>query len=70
MNETDFTIFWFTAAGFLTMSYALFFWFALRCGMFKDRERARYLPLWAEIPGKLPVDGSQLPVEKEPPERG
>ena len=52
MNETEFTIFWLTAFVCLTVSYSLFFWFACRCGMFRDQERARHLPLWAEVPGQ------------------
>ncbi len=67
MSETEFTIFWIWASFFLTGSYALFFWFALRCGMFKDQDRARHLPLWAEVPpsAEFRVQSSEFRVEEK-----
>lgn len=68
MTESDFTIFWITAAICLSVSYALFFWFACRCGMLKDQRRARHLPLWAAVPLESQFPSPRLPVgEKRRP---
>ncbi|MEN6623059.1 MAG: hypothetical protein ABFD50_16115 [Smithella sp.] len=50
MTDGDLFIFWLFFF-FTTMAgAALFFIFALKTGMLKEQERARFLPLWAHVP--------------------
>lgn len=50
MTDGDLLIFWLFFFCTTMASAALFFIFAAKAGMLEDQERARFLPLWAEIP--------------------
>jgi len=64
MDGNDFVIFWVVAAFFLTISFGLFFVFCCRCGMLKDQDRARWLPLWAGTGSEFKVKSSKFKVDE------
>ncbi|OPY89555.1 MAG: hypothetical protein A4E73_02989 [Syntrophaceae bacterium PtaU1.Bin231] len=63
MSDTGFLIVWAVSSLLLALSFGLFFLFARHCGMLKDQDRARYLPLWAEVAEKQRVQSAGSGVE-------
>lgn len=50
MTDGELFIFWLFFFCTTMISAVLFFIFAVKAGMLKDQERARFLPLWAHVP--------------------
>lgn len=64
MNDASFFYYWITFSILvLTASCLAFFWL-YRKGYFRNQDRARYLALWAEVPGIKSKDTSTTETER------